>query len=315
MEALRRRAVETEGSHCVGAAPASAERTGVVLAILCAVNGAFVPAVASITTRGAPPFLVTVLTSWFAALAAVFVLLWRGRLASLVNPGHAGQLVLLGGLGTTVAFTLFFAGASRSSAIETLLCLQIEPVYSLILSWLVLGVRPSRERVVATLLILSGLGLALGLQGFRLGGGTWYLLATPLCWQLSHLIVLRWLRGVPPDVLAAARYVWGGILLGLIAGAGFGEVSDPFVQSAVPWAWVAVQGLLLSYGGTMLWYGSLLRIDLARATVLVVPTVPLLSLVATFVLVGEVPSVRQLIGVLVAAGGVFLFARKGIREP
>ncbi len=288
------------------------ERAGIVYALLCAVNGGFVPAVANVTTRAGDPMLVTVVTTWFAGAAALSVLALRGRLARLFRPSQAPALVVLGALGTSLAFTLFFAGAARASAIETLLCLQIEPVYALVLSWVVLKVRPTVERIAATGMILSGLLVALGLEGLAVGTGTWYLLATPLCWQVSHLVVLRWLGGTPADVLAAARYLWGGALLTIVMGWDAVELLEPGRWPAFPWGWVALQGLVLSYGGTMLWYSALTRIDLARATVLVVPTVPILSLLTSLVLVGEVPSSRQVLGVMLTVVGVYVFARRGV---
>lgn len=287
------------------------ERWGVLFAVLCAINGAFVPAVANVTTRAADPFLVTLATTWFAGFAALVVLLARGQLRVLWAPRYAVQLALLGALGTALAFTLFFTGASRATAVETVLALQSEPVYSLLLSWLVLGHKPSGQRVAATLCILAGLAVAFGREGLSGSSGIAYLLATPLCWQLSHLIVLRWLPGISPDVLAGARYLWGTAFLAVI-GASVGAGSDGAAMPGLPWGWVAVQGCVLSYGGTMLWYGAVTRIDLARATVLVVPTVPLLSLVTSFILLGEVPNARQAVGVAIAALGVYVFARRGV---
>ncbi|MCX8071490.1 MAG: DMT family transporter [Candidatus Binatia bacterium] len=290
----------------------SPERVGIVLVALCAVNGAFVPPVAKITTRAADPLAVTIATTWLAAATAVVILLVRRRLAVFFRPAVLFPLAVLGALGTSVAFVLFFTGAARASAIETLLCLQIEPVYSLLLSWLVLGIRPTWERVAATALILSGLFVAVGVQGFSVGSGTWYLLATPLCWQVSHLVVVRWLRGLEAVVLTAARYIWGAVLLSLFTGKGPLAGIDRLDSSPFPWGWVALQGVVLSYGGTTLWYGAIARIDLARATVLVVPTVPVLSILASFFLLGEVPSMQQLAGAAITSVGVFAFARKGI---
>ena len=61
-----------------------------------------------------------------------------------------------------------------------------------------------------------GLALALGAHELSTSSGVWLILATPLCWQLSHLVVLRGLRGVAavtPSVLTGARYVYGGAIL------------------------------------------------------------------------------------------------------
>ena len=70
---------------------------------------------------------------------------------------------------------------------------------------------------------------------------------------------------------------------------------------------LALQGIVLSYVGTMLWYQAIARLDLARDTAVVVPSIPLLSLGASFVLVGEVPTLRQAVGMLLTAGGVLAF--------
>ncbi len=67
------------------------------------------------------------------------------------------------------------------------------------------------------------------------------------------------------------------------------------------------QGCVLAYVGTLMWYQAIARLDLARATAIVVPSVPLLSLVASFMLIGEVPTAYQLGGLLLTAAGVLAF--------
>jgi len=68
-----------------------------------------------------------------------------------------------------------------------------------------------------------------------------------------------------------------------------------------------VQGCLLGYGGTLLWYQAITRIDLARATAIVVPSIPLLSLAASFLILGEVASARQWAGLVLTAVGIVTF--------
>lgn len=284
------------------------ERTGLLCAGLCALNGAFVPAVAKLTTNTGEPLLVAMLTTWFGAIAAISLLLWRGRLGDLFALAHLPGLLAIGTLGTGVAFFLFYSGASRSSAIEAVLCLQIEPAYSLILAWLALGHRPGARRVAATILLLAGIGLAVGSRDLRASPGLWFLLITPLAWQLSHLVVLRRLVGVAPDLLSAARYLFGGVVLTLMWLASGGLGTLPGVHLLLPQLpLLAVQGILLSYAGTLLWYGAVTRLDLARATAIVVPSIPLLSLLASFAVLGETPSWAQSVGMLLVAAGVMAF--------
>jgi drug/metabolite transporter (DMT)-like permease len=287
---------------------ASTERAGLVFAALCALNGAFVPGVAKLATGQGDPLAVAALTTLFGAAAAAVVLGVRGELRLLVQQETAPRLVLIGALGTGLAFYLYFQGVQRTSAIDAALCLQIEPVYAILVSWLVLGHRPTLRRVGAVLILLLGIALAVRGGGLRDPLGVGLLLATPLCWQASHLVVLRGLRGVAPPVLTGARYLYGGVLLSSAWLLSDGAASLPdgaALARLLPV--VAIQGVVLSYVGTLLWYQAITRIDLARATAIVVPAVPVLSLLVTFVLVGEVPTAAQWVGMALTVAGVLAF--------
>jgi probable blue pigment (indigoidine) exporter len=282
---------------------AGQERAGLVFAALCALNGAFVPAIAKLTTGRADSFFVATATGLFAGAGCAVLLAARGELAELWRPGRWPKLVLLGALGTGLAFFLFFAGAQRSTAIETALALQVEPGYSLLLSWLALGHRPTARRVAALAVILAGIALALGVRTVATSSGVLLLMATPLCWQLSHLLVLRKLPDTPPVVLTSARYVYGGLLLAL-ALALRGDPLPPAAELVALLPVLALQGVVLSMVGTLLWYQTITRLDLGRATAIVVPSIPVLSLGASFLVLGEVATPRQWLGLLLTAAGV-----------
>lgn len=292
------------------------ERAGILFAALCALNGAFVPAVAKLTTNAGEPFFVAMMTTLFGGIGAFAVLAARRELALLVTRRHGPLLFLVGSLGTAIAFLLFFAGAQRTTAIEATLCLQSEPAYALLVAWLGLGERPTRRRLVGVLAIVGGVAVAVGGGDIVPSFGVWLLLLTPLSWQLSHLIVLRGLRSVPPQVLAGARYIYGAATISLLWWLSGG------IDRLVPWQQLrptlpllALQGLVLSYLGTMVWYAAIVRLDLARTTAIVVPSIPLLSLVSTFLLLGETPTPMQAIGLLTTAVGVLAFVTGPAARP
>jgi len=229
-----------------------------------------------------------------------------------VRGSAALWLVLLGALGTMLPNLLLFVGTARTSAITATLCLQVEPAYSLLLAWGVLGHRLTLRRVLSVALLLAGIVLAISGASISDPLGFALLLATPLAWQLSHLLVLRKLPDALPELLTGARYLWGGLWLGVAAGL-FAAITErtllPASLAEAQLPALLFQGILLSFVGTMLWYQAIARLDLARATSIVVPSVPLLSLLASFVIVGEVPSTHQLAGLVLVATGVLSFVR------
>jgi O-acetylserine/cysteine efflux transporter len=299
----------TSGAARRQAMRAPQEGTGLLFAGLCALNGAFAPAVAKLTTAHAGALFVAAASNAFAGTAAALVLWARGDLGRLLRRDLAPRLLAIGALGTTAAHLLFYLGASRTSAIVTMLCLQIEPAYALLLAWLVLGHRPTPRRFGATFLLVAGIAIALGGSSLQGSVGVWFLLGTPLCWQLSHLIVLRRLVGVPAMILSSARYVYGGALLVLLwLWLGQGDDALPgAAELARLLPLLALQGCVLGYVGTVCWYQAIIRLDLARATAIVVPSIPLLSLAASFTILGEVASLRQWLGLLLTAGGILAF--------
>ena len=286
----------------------SGEKLGLLFAALCAANGAFVPAISKLATDQADPIFVAAASSLFAALAAAAVLALRGELRALFDARHLGSLLLLGALGTGLAFVCFFEGVSRTSAIETALCLQIEPLYSLLIARAFLGHPLSLRRVGGVALLLTGIGFAVGLEGFRGSPGVLLLLATPLCWQVSHLLVLKRLPGLSPPLLTGARYVFGSAILCLYWALRAGPATIPAPAALAPLAPVLViQGLVSFYFGTSVWYAAIARLDLARTTAIVVPSIPILSLAASFLLLGEIATLREWKGMLLCVGGVSIF--------
>jgi drug/metabolite transporter (DMT)-like permease len=283
------------------------DASGLGFAAYCIVNSSFVPAVAKLTTQHADGLTIALFTSAFASLVCLGFLVAQGKLRLLLR--DFGWLVLIGTLGTAVAFLLYYSGARRVTAAETALCVQTEPIYSLIGTRFVLGYPTAKRRIAGVVAIAAGIALAIGTAPTSPLLGLAFLLATPLAWQMSHWVALKQLRFFDPLQLSGARYVYGS--LGLCAA--WLAVDGP---SALPprselagfLPIVALQGAVLSFGGTLAWYAAVKRLDLPRATAIVVPSAPILSLFVSYLVLGEQVSFREVCGFLLAAAGVLTFA-------
>lgn len=135
----------------------------------------------------------------------------------------AGRLLLtrwglLAGLMTASYQVCFFAGVARAGvALGTLVTIGSGPVFTGLLSWLLLRERPGRSFVVATLLALAGLGL-LTLDGSERAdvelGGLLLALLSGLGYALYTIAAKRLISAgaESADVMAAA-FGLGGLLL------------------------------------------------------------------------------------------------------
>ena len=283
------------------------DASGLAFAAYCIANSSFVPAIAKLTTQHADGLTIATLTSAFGALACLALLVAAGKLRLLFR--DFGWLVAVGTLGTTVAFLLYYSGAQRVTAIETALCVQTEPIYSLIGTRFVLGYPISKRRLAAVTAIAAGIALAIGTAPTSPPLGLALLLATPLAWQTSHWIALKRLSTFDPLQLSGARYVFGSLVLAAVWLAADGPAALPpraELGSFLPI--VALQGAVLQFGGTFAWYAAVKRLDLTRATAIVVPSAPIVSLLVSYLVLGEQVTLREACGFLLTAAGVLTFA-------
>ena len=240
---------------------------------------------------------------------------WRGELAQLVDRRFIAWLVPISLLGTTATTLLLFFGSRLTDGVSAALLLQSEPVYSLALTWL-LWRRPASPRQLAgTTLILLGIVLVLYDGTFHVGLGGALILLAPLGWQLSHVMALRVMPPMSPYALTAARYLYGGAGLVLIQ-ALFGSASIRSVD-ATALAMAVFHGVVLFFFGTLLWYETIRRLDLSRATAIVTPCEPIVSLVLVWALLGGLPNIYQAMGLLLLGPGMWLVVVRGrtVVEP
>jgi len=286
-----------------------ADFAGLALAGYCVLNGSFVPAFAKLTTHAASGLSNALLASAFGGVAALALMLARGQLPLLFDKRDFPTLLAVGALGTALAFVLYYSGAKRVSAIETALCVQTEPFYSLLGTRFVLGHAMPRRRVAAVGAIGLGIAVAIGTRPVSGWLGLGLLLATPLAWQSSHWVALKRLDVFDPMQLSGARYVYGTLVLlpvWLLLEGTAGLPARAELPAFLPT--VAVQGAVLSFGGTLAWYGAVKRLDLTRTTAIVVPSAPIVSLLVSYLVLGEQVTLRQAIGFALTAAGVLAFA-------
>ena len=211
---------------------------------------------------------------------------------------------------------LLFFGTRMTSGIHTGLLLQLEPLYSILLSVLLLGETVGWGEGLATALMMLGAGVVLYHPGAQWNKGELLIAAAPFFHQLSHVVTKKRLLGrvCETAVIPAARLLYSGLLLCAAASATAGPGSWTGFLSWKALAAVALFGFVFRGLDCWLWYEAIARVDLARASALI-PLSVAVSFFGAVVLLGERPDGRQLAGLLLILASAAAFSRLGLEEP
>jgi O-acetylserine/cysteine efflux transporter len=277
---------------------------GFAMAVANTLIGATQPVLTRYAAVRLDPILFCAAVTTIAAMCALPILYQQGELPKLFEPRYAWWLVAMSMTGTVMTSLTMIYGMQHIDAIATVILLQTEPVYSLILSTVVIGERPSSRQLLATATILIGIGsVFFAGNAFSPMFAAVMLFVTPLFWQTSHVLGLRVMPPLTPISVAGARFIFAACvfipMLFLRPSASFAELRDPHLLMVI-----LATGFFVYFLSALTWYGAISRLSLSWTTALVVPGVPLISMLFAMMFLGEHPTSREVTGVLIAIGGV-----------
>lgn len=251
---------------------------------------------------------------FFAAISALigagFMLIFlkfRKELRQLFSKELLLNLFLIGLFGTFLSSIVFFFGSTMTSGINASILLQVEPIYSIVLSFFLLSELIRKKQVAITLLILSGTIIVLYNGVLSINMGDILILLTPLFWQIGHVVARKTLEKTSSYVVSGARVFYGGILLFILSLIpGFSEyefLTDPGIMLIF-----VFQGIIVYVGSMIVWYEAIGRINLSKATAIIAPY-PIFSVILAWIFLGETVSIYQLAGLAIIIAGIILLSR------
>ena len=122
---------------------ARAFQIGLACCIINTILGAGQPVITRWGALHLDPLLFCAGSVAFAALFTVALLLYTGELGLVVDRRYRGRLFCVALFGTVMTSLTVTYGLTRIGAVAGVLLMQTEPVYSLILSTIFVGERPS----------------------------------------------------------------------------------------------------------------------------------------------------------------------------
>jgi drug/metabolite transporter (DMT)-like permease len=280
----------------------SEETIGVILVMASILFYGLQPIVSKYIVNTVNPLFTVTISVLFASIIPFFILVKRGMVRELVSRESMVYLFLISFSGSVIALILFLIGVGMTSGISASLLLQIEPIYSALLGFFILKEAVGRGQVFAMFLVIIGVAIIFYNGSLQVNYGDVLILATPLFYQISHLVVKKVMNKIEEDVIIAGRFVYAVpilLVISTLAGANQFEVLlKPLYLSLL---------LLLGVSwalGYILWIKALKRINLSKATVIVAPY-PILSVILAWVMLSEVPSVYQITGLVLVLVGIY----------
>lgn len=259
------------------------------------------------------PALYTTLKNAVAALVLVVFAAATVRPASVrAIPGRSwGWLLVIGAIGGSIPFVLFFSGLAQASAPSAAFIHKTLFVWVALLAVPFLGERLGVAQLAALSVLLIGQALILTPAGVTWGTGETLIAAATLLWAVETILARRVLATVPSGVVGAARLGFGLVLLvGYLAVTG--GLAGIAALQPVQWAWVLLTGLFLG-GYVATWFAALQRAPASLVTAVLVVGAPLTATIQALQ-TGKVPGGPVLAGELLVILAVIAIAALALRR-
>ncbi|MGB2579954.1 drug/metabolite transporter (DMT)-like permease [Elusimicrobium simillimum] len=213
------------------------------------------------------------------------------------------KFFIMGLFGTAIPFTLMFVALQYTTPTNTAILNQSELLYSLVLTYFLLGEKPSLSQLGGSVLIVLGVVVILMHEQFSpRWTGDLIVLLTPWTFQIAHITAKKLPKNLDDSFVSAARSFYGVLCLlpvviyiHFTTGLKFEQTKD---------AWIA----LLFLGGIFygvcrpLWYKAIRNIDLSKVTAITL-SYPVITLIFSVLLGIEKIHSYQLIGLAMAIAG------------
>jgi drug/metabolite transporter (DMT)-like permease len=252
--------------------------------------------------RFCDPFVFAAIRIFPAAICLFVILTWTKK---EWRPRQVKWTVLLGLLSTTAGSGLPLWALADGAAGRTAVLLYTMPFWVILLAWPILGERIRGLEWLAVILAFAGLALIVAVDaiGASLRSSVLAVIAG-ISWAGSAIITRIMRRNPEFDVLSVTTWqmIYGSGPLIIISAL----VTSPPIQ----WTPVFIAALLyniifVSVIAFLLWFYILERLQAGIATMGMLVT-PVLALVAACIQLGEIPSSRETLGIILILSGIGL---------
>ncbi len=249
------------------------------------------------------PYVFTFLKNVIVALALLSLLLLFRNFNELKNLSikQWQNLVLIGLIGGSIPFLLFFKGLSLTSSAMGSFMHKTMFIYVGVLAVIFLKEKLSKFIFIASVLLLLGNFLLLKLKVFSFNIGDLLILIATLFWAVENTLSKHVLKELSGNVVAFGRMFFGSIFILIFLG--FTDqlsLIDNINTSQILWI-LFTAALLLGYVVT--WYNGIKNIKITVATSILLIGSPITTLINLIFPEGVI-SLIEFFGILLIVAGI-----------
>ncbi|PIN83736.1 hypothetical protein COV61_02285, partial [Candidatus Micrarchaeota archaeon CG11_big_fil_rev_8_21_14_0_20_47_5] len=199
----------------------------------------------------------------FIFLAAVVLFLGEWRSFKALSRKQWLYLLLIGVIGGSIPFALFFTGLKLGGALVSSFIFRSLFIFAGVFGYFILKEKPTGKEMLAGFTILVGNALLLPPQ-LSFGFPQLLVFAATLLWALEYTISRKAMADTPPRVVMISRMFFGSLVL--IAFMVATNSAGALLQiNAELLQWLFITSLLLS-AFLLTWYNALARLPVLKAT-------------------------------------------------
>ncbi len=216
-----------------------------------------------------------------------------------------GMLALIGLIGGSIPFLLFFRGLQMVSGNMGAFIHKTMFVFVVVLAAFFLKEKISRGFLVAGIALLLGNFLLLKMNNLSFGFGEFLILSAALFWAVENTISKAVLKNLDGTVVAAGRMGFGSLFLLAFL---FATDKTPLLLSLDQGQilWILIASILL-FAYVITWYNGLKLVDVSFATTVLLIGAPVTTLLS-FAFSSYPVSPAEAFGMILIGFGVFLAA-------
>jgi drug/metabolite transporter (DMT)-like permease len=217
------------------------------------------------------------------------------------------KLGIIGTVGGSLPFALFFSGLSMTSALNAAIIHKTLFFWVFLLAVPILKERLTEIQWFGAIAILGANFFTGSFAGFNFDLGELMILGATILWAVENIVAKKALADISSATVGAARMIFGSLILFIFLS--FRDSAMPIISmNAVQWGWTAVTSFLL-FGYVLSWYAALKKAPATYVAVLLVPATLVTNLLSSLFVTHTLTGKDVLNTVLFIVGtGLVIFA-------